>query len=516
MLSILKHYHLHLIVLVIVGTSLISPEPFTHAVQQGNDLFKQQFDWLLLLLFSLCIVACLYLAMSRFGQIRLGRQDEQPEYATASWLAMLFAAGMGSGLVFWGAAEPLYHFHRPPPSLEGVDAASLARQAFVITLFHWGIHAWAIYALCALTIAYFSYRHGWPMLPSSPILAMVTTPEAPLTPIQRMVKLLVDGIAVLAVIFGVIGSLGQGVLQMSGGVNALWFSGGGDVQSLFPWLMGVLTLAFMLSASTGLRHGIKWLSDLNILLSILLMACILCWGPTLFMLRTAVGAIGDYLSQLIELSFNMRHLDGGGEWMRSWTLNLLLWWVAWGPFVGVFIARISRGRTIRQFMLGVVLVPTFFSLVWFSIMGGAAMHQALHGNAMLATLAVNDAYQVTYTLLGGLPWATWLQTLILILIFIFLVTSADSGTYVLAMFSSHGQARPPVLARLFWGTLLAILAYTTLQVAATGMLMRAVAASGGIPFLAVLLVQFIALSRALKKEHIPLDAVHKRGDSVDD
>lgn len=486
----------HLAVGAFVGGSLIYPQLFITHLQAATRAFLVYFDWLILLASSGFLLLCLYLAVSRFGHLRLGKDDEQPEYGTLSWLAMLFAAGMGVGLVFWGTAEPLFHSANPPPgSPYAAGAVESMRGSMVITLLHWALHPWAIYAISALVVAYFTFRYDQPLLPSAPMRAESR---------MRMAWLhhLTDGIALIAVVFGVVASLGQGVLQMGSGVERI-ITHTPPTGLHYSIIIAILCAAYMLSASGGLSRGIKPLSDFNMVVCILLMLFVLFTGPTLFLLQTAVASIGEYLSSLSTYSFRLRHFSKETDWTHDWTLTYFLWWIAWGPFVGVFVARISRGRTIREFMAGVVLVPAAFSLLWFAILGGTGIHER-YFSPQGFPISIEEASSATYTLLERLPFTEWTQALTLLLVFIFLVTSADSGTYVLGMFSSDGMARPPRLQRLFWGGILGVLTAIAMLAGSGVMVMRNFAVAGAIPFLFIMLWQVACLMKRLRREKVHL------------
>lgn len=496
-MTLAVRYLPHLLVGAFVGGSLLWPDLFITHLQAVTRAFLTYFDWFILLATSGFLLLCLYLACSRFGHLRLGRDDEEPEYSTPSWLAMLFAAGMGVGLVFWGTAEPLLHsLHPPPGSPYGAGAAEAMRGAMVITLLHWALHPWAVYAASALAIAYFTFRHDQPLLPSAPLRA-VSRYRHP------AFYHLIDGIALVAVVFGIIASLGQGVLQMGSGVEKI-ITHTPPTSLHYGIIICTLCLAYLISASGSLHQGIKTLSDINMLICIALMLFVLFSGPTLFLLQTTVASLGDYLSSLTAYSFRLRHFSGETAWTHDWTLTYFLWWIAWGPFVGVFIARISRGRTIREFLAGVVLVPSLFSLCWFAVLGGTSIHAQFFDQQGFA-IDINSASAATYTLLERLPFAQITQAVTLLLVFLFLVTSADSGTYVLGMFSSDGVARPPVAQRLFWGVIIGVLTAIAMISGHGVKVMRSFAVAGAIPFLFIMIWQMLCLMRRLRQEqvHIP-------------
>lgn len=443
----------------------------------------------MLLLATGSLLFCLWLGLSRHGRRRLGREGEQPEFGTLSWIAMLFAAGMGTGLVVWGVAEPVTHAVAPPGG--GTLGADSVETALVLTYLHWGLHAWAIYALCALVIAWFAFRDGRPMTVSAPLRDLGSGPAA------RAVRTLSDSLGILAVVFGVAGTLAMGMLTVRSGLGGLGLAV--DLPAL-PFIslaaVGAVALA---SAATALGQGIRILSDANILLALLLMGAVLLLGPASDLLMLFARSVVAYLARLPELSVRLEPFPGNPQWTRDWTLTYFLWWLAWGPFVGVFIARISRGRTIRQFLSGVILVPALASFLWFAVMGGSGLARVLAEGAAgpMAQAARAEPTAALGMLLGGLPAGGLLAAAALLLLVIFLVTSLDSAAYVLGMMSSGGAPTPAVWLRLTWGVLLLALAAAVLSVA-TVEVARAMAILGALAYPLVLLLQALMLGRALR------------------
>ena len=485
----------HLIFLFIAAAGFSLPEAFNDILGAWSGFVTHYFDWLVLLGCSCFLLFCILLAFSRYGAIRLGGQDEKPEYSTLSWFSMLFAAGMGTGLVFYGAAEPLLHFASPPPSIHGDDMsnAQIARQAMVVTYLHWGFHAWAVYAVAALTVAYFTFRQQQPMLASAPLQEQHNWSNR--HPLSRLINL----IAVLATIFGLVASIGSGIHQTQDGFNQLGWTDGESVWQLFA-ILAALTFCYLLSSLTGLGRGIRWLSNINMIACVVLMLFVLFAGPTQFILQSFVSSLGEYVSRFIALGMNTRAFAEGTQWAQDWTVSYFLWWVAWSPFVAIFIARISRGRTIRQFLLGVILAPTLFSALWFSTFGGAALYQDMHTNGALAQVAQTELSSTMFALLNTLPFDSITSVISLFLIFIFLVTSADSGSYVLGMFTSDGNPRPPRFQRLFWGLIIAVITGVTLFSGDGLMFLRAVSLSGAMPYMLIMILQCYALWRFLARD----------------
>jgi glycine betaine transporter len=470
---------------------LAAPEQMTAVAVGIVNFVLESVGWLYLALCTGFLILGAWLAFGPYGNIRLGPDDSEPEFSTPSWLAMLFAGGMGAGLVFWGVAEPVSHFAHPPGGVAGSTAAS-ARLSMVLTSLHWGLHAWSIYAVCALVLAYFIFRRGLPGLISTPIRA--TLPASRPT---RVLGLTSDVVATFAVVFGLAGSLAMGVLQVRAGVTEVFAIA--PTTGLSMLVLGVLTVCFMLSASSGLSKGIQLLSNINMVLVILLMVVVLLFGPTSYILESFINSIGDYLAALPAYSFRLLSYENQMDWTNAWTLTYLIWWVAWGPFVGIFIARISRGRTIREFCIGVILLPTLFSILWFATLGGTSIWIEMNGGGGLAELVSEDVATALFAFLDFMPASGFLGVVALILVFIFLVTSADSGTFVISMMTSEGRLDPKVSLKLAWGIAIALL---TMAILLSGSVevAKAMAIFGALPFTLVLIIQIVGFLRTLRED----------------
>jgi glycine betaine transporter len=482
---------------------LADADSLADSAKEMTSFGLRYFDWLFLSSCTLFLALTLLLALSRFGDLKLGGPDEKPQFGLVSWLAMLFAAGMGAGLLFWGAAEPMIHYMEPPPAVQSGPPA--ARWAMVISALHWGLHAWGIYAMGSLVIAYFAFRKGTSLLPSAPIRYVFGNGEGFQGRMGRLLGHSADVIAVLAVVFGVAGSLGAGIVQVGTGLHTV---AGTPEKSVWIWaiILIVLTISYMISAGTSLDKGIKILSNVNMGTAVALMVFILFFGPTVFILRTFLNSIGDYLGNIIPLSTRLFHYSGETGWSRTWTLTYFIWWVSWTPFVGIFIARISRGRTIREFVLGVVFVPTLFSLIWFATFGGTGLHIELFGGGGFGSLVLEDVSTALFGLFDYFPFSALLSIVALFLIFIFLVTSADSASFVLGMMTSRGSTDPPTWLKLLWGVVVAALTAATLFAGGKIHVMRAIAISGAIPFVLIMLVQVACLFHGLLHERAPNEA----------
>ncbi|MFK5968784.1 MAG: BCCT family transporter [Candidatus Marithrix sp.] len=473
---------------VIAVWGVIAPDTMASAALGMTGFALKTLDWFFLILCTSFLILGAYMAFGPYAHIRLGKDEDRPEFSNISWLSMLFAAGMGAGLIFWGVAEPMFHY-LSPPGMEG-KTAEAARFAMVITNLHWGLHAWSIYAICALVIAYFSFRKDTPPLISSPIRYEFGCK-------YPIVCHAADIIGVLAVIFGLAGSLTMGVLQVRAGLGEVFSIPATDGVSLI--ILSLMTVMFLISASTGLDKGIKILSNINMIIAISILMLIILAGPTRFIMEVFVTSIGDYFSQLINMSFKLYPYKDLSSWTSGWTLTYLIWWLAWGPFVGIFIARISRGRTIREFVIGVILIPTLFSILWFAAFGGSAIYIEMFGGGGMADLVLEDVSKALFALFTWFPLSEILSGLTLILIFIFLVTSADSGTFVVSMMTSKGNLNPSTRLKLIWGVLIGVITAGTLFTGSVTVA-KAMAISGAIPFSLILILQVIAFLRTIRRE----------------
>lgn len=492
------------LVAAIGAWGLIDPTSMTGTMLGFTNYMLTGASWYWLLICTGFLILSGYMAFGPYGKVRLGRDDEEPEFSTASWIAMLFAGGMGAGLLFWGVAEPLYHYESPPALPGGTPQA--AREAMVITNLHWGLHAWAIYGVCALVIAYFTFRRGQDSMISTPIRSLFRGRAA--LPMGRAADIL----GVLAVVFGLAGSLTMGTLQVRAGLGEVLGTPADLTTSLAILL--ALFVAYMLSATTGVDKGIKILSNLNMIIAIGLMLLVLFLGPTTFILEIFVTSFGDYLASLPAMAFRLFPFDQLGSWSAGWTLTYFIWWLAWGPFVGIFIARISRGRTIREFCFGVILIPTLFSVLWFAVLGGAGLYIEMFAGGGLAQIVLEDVTRALFVFLDHFPMGAFLGLTAALLTFIFLVTSADSGTFVLAMMTTDGNLNPPILHKLVWGTLIAVLTTGTL-LSGSIEVAKAMAITGALPFSVILLLQVVGFLREVRRELPPVTRpIEARGEAV--
>ena len=476
------------LIAVIILFSLAFQEQTQVLFAKAQSWIVTDASWFYVLTVALILISVAFLAISRYGDIKLGPEHSQPEYRNASWFAMLFSAGMGIGLMFFGVAEPLMHFASPPVGAGGTVNA--AREAMQLTFFHWGLHAWAIYAIVALILAYFCFRHGLPLSLRSALYPLIG--ERIYGPIGHAV----DIFAVVGTVFGIATSLGFGVLQINSGFHHLF---GLPVSA--PIQVGLIaatcTLA-TISVASGLNKGIRILSELNLGLAVLLLLFVLLVGPTSFLLQTFVQNTGVYLSEIVSKTFNLYAYEPT-DWIGGWTLFYWGWWLSWSPFVGLFIARISRGRTIREFIRGVLLVPAAFTLLWMTVFGDTAINMVLNqGLTSLAETVKADSSLALFAMLEQLPWSTMLSMIAVVMVIVFFVTSADSGALVLDMLSSrsHKLGDSPLWQRLFWSTLIGVVAATLLLADGLKALQTATIASA-LPFSMILLAAMWGLFKAL-------------------
>jgi len=444
------------IVTIFVAFAMLLPKATEAAFAAVQSSIVSNFNWYYVLLAAFFVVFCLWMGFSRYGSIKLGKDDDEPEFSLGSWFSLLFAAGMGIGLVFYGVSEPLSHFAQPRPGVTGTDN-QLAQQALSQTYLHWGVHAWSIYVVIGLALAYAIHRRGRPVSirwALEPILG-------------RRVRggwgHAIDVIALVGTLFGVATSLGLGVLQISAGLESAGFVESSELLNV--GIIVVITGFVLFSVLSGVGKGMKWLSNFNLALAAALVVFVLIVGPTQFLLRDFVQSIGHYLQNVVGLTFNVSAYTGedGENWQGAWTTFYWAWWISWSPFVGIFIARISRGRTVRQFVTGVILVPTLITFLWFSVLGGTALYSQLQGEGGLvgADGSVN-VESALFSALGQLPGGSVLVIGAIVLIAIFFITSADSGSLVMSMIATGGQIEPKGWIRVFFTCITSLLAIALL------------------------------------------------------
>ena len=491
------------ILLVVVVLSIAFPTQVGDALSAAQSTVINGIGWYYTLAVSGFVIFALWMGIGRFGDIRLGKDDEDPEFGLFAWFAMLFAAGMGIGLVFWGAAEPLTFFTDPKPGTSGSEA-DLANSAMAQVFLHWGFHAWSIYVVVGLAMAYAIHRKGrsislrWTLEPIFGDRVKGRLGDA------------VDVIAVVGTIAGVATSLGLGVQQITAGMSSL-----GIIDEPTDLVRTILIVAITaiaaLSVASGVGKGIKWLSNINLALAGVFLVLVVALGPTLFIFRDVVQNIGNYLAGIVPMSFNTSALAGqdGIDWQSAWTTFYWGWWMSWAPFVGVFIARISRGRTIREFVAGVLLVPTLVTAIWFTALGGTAIMRQMTEGDLVGEDGVTSSESVLFTLLDTMPASALLAGIVIILVTIFFITSADSGALVVSMLSSGGDVEPALWNRMVWTCLSGAVAIGLLLAGGLGALQTG-AILTAVPFSVVMILMAYATYRALKGEHTEITRLARR------
>ncbi len=447
--------------------------------------------WFVLLTASTMLISCAWLALTSKGSIRLGADDDKPEFSTFSWLSMMFAAGMGVGLLFYGVAEPAEHFRIISEHMPDSEAAS---AALFVTIFNWGLHAWAIYGLVGLVIAYFGFRKGYPQMISSPFIAVFGPTGWPVR-----VGWLVDVLAIYAIAIGLAGSVAMGVFQVqTGAVRLFNIQDAGLELSLL--IFAVLCAAYFIPLLRDLGTGMALLSNTAIVITVTLLLFVLFAGPTGFLMNSVVESLGIYVDNVLRHGFTTYTFwdQKVQQWYFSWTLNYLTWWLAWAPFVGVFIARISKGRTIREFLAGVLLAPTGFSLFWFGILGSMGFYRSYQGRYDLE-LAHRNIDQAMFALLETLPLQHFSSAATMLAAMLFIVTSVVSATYVLAMFSAKGDPNPSTRLKVVWGLILGALSLVMIITNSVGAVRSIIALSAN-PFVYIVLLLLVCLLKALKAE----------------
>ena len=517
-----------LLTLAFVIWGFSGKENFAATSQVMLDWVMENTGWLFVAVASLFVVYVLWLALSRFGNIPLGRDGEKPEYSMVSWISMMFAAGMGIGLMFYGVAEPLYHYISPPPGTVDGQTPAAVQTAMATSIFHWTLHPWAMYAVVGAAMAYGTYRLGRRQLISATFTSLfgIRRVEGPLGKVINM-------LAIFATLFGTAASLGLGALQIGSGMASNGWIGGQLATPVLVVIVAVLTACFIASAVSGISRGIQWLSNINMVLAVVLAIIVFVAGPTLFILNLIPAAVGDYARDLAEMASRTEAVgdDALRTWMSGWTIFYWAWWVSWTPFVGMFIARISRGRTIRQFVTGVLLVPSIVSVIWFGVFGGAAINIQ---SAADATPAAGDGLasivdgtptisfdSALFDLLHHLPLSNGIagavSILAMVLVAIFFVTGADAASIVMGSLSSNGTEEPRRGVVIFWGALTGAVAAVMLlaggdQPAEALSGLQRVTIVSALPFVLVMSLMCFALVKDLRRD--PLALRKRLADSV--
>ena len=475
-------------IFLIVVWGIVSPVTMASVFDTALASITRNFGWLYLWIVLGLVMFAFFVAVTRYGDLKLGGEDDEPDFSVGSWFAMLFAAGMGIGLVFWGVAEPISHFVDAPPGVvPGTPEAANAGMRYAF--FHWGLHPWAVYSVVALSIAFFQYRRAGVALIST------VTGALPWQPVQRMSGLF-NGLAVIATAFGVAASLGMGALQINSGLGSLF---GLEVsERMQVAIIAITAVLFMVSAVTGVERGIKYLSTFNMGLAVALTAAVFILGPTVAIIDTFTNTLGSYLSELVRMSLRATPFRDSG-WVGGWTIFYWAWWISWSPFVGLFIARVSRGRTIREFIFGTMLAPTMAAFIWFSVFGGSALYMEIWQNVPIAEAVKADVSTALFVMFDAMPLGALMSFAATLVVLVFFVTSGDSAVLVLGMMSTGGDPNPSARIKLVWGTLVAGIAISLLLAGGLKAVQTATIVFA-LPFSLVIVLMVVALWRGLRRD----------------
>lgn len=471
---------------------IVSPKGFTALMKSAQSWISVNFGWFFMLTVATFIVFLFWAAMSKYGNIKLGKDDEEPEYSYFSWIAMLFSCGIGVGFIFWAVAEPLYHY-MGPPYLATKGTPEAVPVAMLISLFHWGIHGWVCYCVAGLAIAYTTFRLGRPLTVANSLFGVLGDKTG------GFWGKLVDFLAAFATIAGIATSLGMGLMSIRYGIHHIFGASLGTTGLVLVMLC--LIIGYVLSAVSGIGRGIRYLSDINVWMALSVLLFFLFVGPTRFVLNLMVDSIGEYIQHMPFMTFwtDPMKTASGGKWLGWWTVFYWSWWIAWGPFVGGFVARISKGRTIREFVFGVVLVPMIVTVIWFNVIGGSALHAEISGTVAMYKAISADAGSGIFKLLTAYPIGFLVSIVVFFNLLVFLVTSADSASFFVAMIISGGNLEPNTPMKLIWGFFIGIISVVLLV---TGGLKALQTASivAALPFAFVMIAMIISTVILLKRE----------------
>ncbi|MEH6436640.1 BCCT family transporter [Massilia sp. DD77] len=480
-------------IFLIVSWGILAPAHMAAALDATLAALTRNFGWFYLWVVLGLVLFAAFVAFSRYGNLKLGNEDDEPEFSVGSWFAMLFAAGMGIGLVFWGVAEPVSHYVTAPPGVAaGTPEAANAAMRYVF--FHWGVHPWAVYSVVALAIAFFQYRRA-----GTPLISTVTG-SLPWGPVRAMSGVF-NVLAVVATAFGVASSLGMGALQINSGLHAVF---GADISETWQVAIIVVTTAvFVGSAVSGVGKGIKLLSNFNMLLALLLALAVFVLGPTVAIIDTLTNTLGSYVSDIARMSLRSTPFRDS-SWVANWTIFYWAWWISWSPFVGLFIARVSRGRTLREFIAGTVLAPSLAAFLWFSVFGGSALTMQIWQGVPLAETVKADVALALFDMLQFLPFGQIMSVVATVLVVVFFVTSGDSAVLVLGMMSSRGNPNPSGRVKIVWGVLIAGIAISLLLAGGLKAVQTATILFA-LPFALVIVLMVVALWRAMREDWMAED-----------
>ncbi|WP_100373358.1 glycine betaine uptake BCCT transporter [Bacillus sp. FJAT-45037] len=482
------------IAVAFIAWGIIAPQNLELVTKTVQGFITDELGWFYLLAATGFLLFSIYLIFSPYGRIRLGKPDERPEYNYLTWFSFLFTAGMGIGLVFWGVAEPMYHFFDPPSAESATNAA--AGEAMRYSIFHWGLHPWAIYSVVALALAYFKFRKDSPAVMSAIFRPLIGDR------VNGSIGIMINVLVVFATIFGVATSLGFGAAQISAGLAYL-IPGLGSFSDIGLQLIVIVivTILFMISAQTGLNKGIRILSKVNVYLAVLLMLFVLFFGPTSYIMGVFTQGIGSYVQNLVGMSFRLDVYNSETTWVEGWTIFYWAWWISWAPFVGTFIARVSRGRTIREFVIGVLAVPALFGALWFSVFGGTGIYLQREGIAdIMGTMSDSGMEVALFAVLEQFPLGLIMSIIAVFLISSFFVTSADSATIVLGMQTTNGKLNPPNSVKFVWGLIISAMAAILLSSPEGLGALQTAAIIAALPFTVIMIFMIVSLMKSLQEE----------------
>ena len=483
------------IIALFLAVVVFAPNAFELITQRMNRWITDSFSWFYVLSVAIFLIVLIFIAFSDMGKIKLGPDHSQPEYSNGSWFAMLFTAGMGIGLMFFSVAEPVMHYVNPPAG--DPQTIESAQEAMRITFFHWGLHAWAIYAVVGLTLAYFAFRYNLPLKVRSGLFPIIGQR------IHGPIGDAVDTFATIGTVFGVATTLGFGVTQINSGLNYL-FGWESNISTKIFFIFVVCTLA-SLSVFLVLDKGIKRLSELNLILALVLLGFVFLASSSIYILQATIQNAGQYISNLFSMTFNLYAYQSNG-WIGGWTIMYWAWWISWSPFVGMFIARVSKGRTIREFIVGVLLIPTGFTLIWMGFIGNAALFSIMEqGQVGLISAEQKDSSVALFEFLTHLPFSGVFSLIATLLVVLFFVTSADSGALVTDYLTAKTE-NSPIWQRLFWTVLMAVLSIILLMVGGLGALQSATMMSA-LPFTFIMLLLCWGLVKALRLDVTKMQAL---------
>jgi glycine betaine transporter len=475
---------------VFVGVGVWYPEHLASGASQALAFTTEHFGWLYLFVTTAFLLFCIGVGLSDYGHIRLGADGESPEFPYPAWLGMIFSAGMGVGLVFWGVAEPMTHYNLPPLGLAPAQTPEAASLGMRYSLFHWGFHQWANFALVGLAIAYVRFRQQRPGLISEAFRSTMGSR------VDGGFGHAINILAVVSTVFGVATTLGLGIIQINSGLGAVAGVGFGTTQQLT--ILGGVSIIFLLCALMPLESGVRYVSDANMLLAAALLGFVFFAGPTDFITASMTNAIGEYFGNVIGMSLVMTPYTGE-DWVERWTIFYWAWGLSWAPFVGSFIARISRGRTIREFILGVIGMPVLLSIVWFATFGGSALYFELFEQGGIAASVSQEISSGLFHMLELLPFNDIVGPLVLLLIILFVITSANSATFVLGMFTSRGTLSPKRWLRVLWGVIQVLVAGVLLMSGGLAAL-QTISIVAAFPFMVLMIFMAAALLKSLRNE----------------